>query len=110
MLETYINDLKASKKNITEFDEDLFYALVDKVKVNNYEAVLPKDTGKIANELMKDPYILNLTSLDSNFIERELENKMVEQIKTILIELGTGFSFVGNEYKVTLSDKDYYID
>ena len=34
VLETYINDLKASKKNITEFDEGLFYALVDKVKVN----------------------------------------------------------------------------
>ena len=34
MLETYINDLKTSKNNLTEFDEGLFYALVDKVKVN----------------------------------------------------------------------------
>ena len=34
VLKTYINDLKANKKNITEFDEGLFYALVDKVKVN----------------------------------------------------------------------------
>lgn len=34
VLETYINNLKASKKNITEFDEGLFYALDDKVKVN----------------------------------------------------------------------------
>ena len=34
VLETYINNLKASKNNITEFDERLFYALVDKVKVN----------------------------------------------------------------------------
>lgn len=34
VLETYINNLKASKKNITDFDEGLFYALVDRVKVN----------------------------------------------------------------------------
>ena len=89
---------------------DVYSRQVINEKVNNYELVLPENTGKIANELMKDPYILNLTSLDADFIERELENKMVEQIKTVLIELGTGFSFVGSEYKVTLSDKDYYID
>ena len=89
---------------------DVYSRQVVNEKVNNYELTLPENTGKIANELMKDPYILNLASLDADFIERELENKMVEQIKTILIELGTGFSFVGSEYKVTLSDKDYFID
>ena len=89
---------------------DVYSRQVINEKVNNYELTLPENTGKIANELMKDPYILNLASLDADFIERELENKMVEQIKTVLIELGTGFSFVGSEYKVTLSNKDYFID
>ena len=89
---------------------DVYSRQVNSEKVNNYELTLPENTGRIASELMKDPYILNLTSLDADFVERELENKMVEQIKTVLIELGTGFSFVGSEYKVTLSDKDYYID
>jgi hypothetical protein len=37
VLETYINDLKASKNKLTEFDEGLFYALVDRVKVNKNE-------------------------------------------------------------------------
>ena len=89
---------------------DVYSRQVLNEKSNNYDVALSENTGKIANELMKDPYILNLASLDADFIERELENKMVEQIKTVLIELGTGFSFVGSEYKVTLSDKDYYID
>ena len=39
VLETYINNLKASKKNITEFDEGLFYALVDRVIVNKNEII-----------------------------------------------------------------------
>ena len=89
---------------------DVYSRQVLNEKSNNFEVTLPKNSGKIANELMKDPYILNLTSLDADFAERELENKMVEQIKTVLIELGTGFSFVGSEYKVTLADNDYFID
>lgn len=89
---------------------DVYSRQVLNEKSNNYEVTLPENTGKIANELMKDPYILNLISLDADFAERELENKMVEQIKTVLIELGTGFSFVGSEYKVTLANNDYFID
>ncbi len=103
----YINE---TAKLAMQIKTDVYSRQVKSEKVNNYEFTLPENTGEIANELMKDPYILNLTSLDADFIERELENKMVEQIKTVLIELGTGFSFVGSEYKVTLSDKDYYID
>ena len=43
-------------------------------------------------------------------IETELEKAMVERIKTVLLELGNGFSFVGNQYKISVDDKDYFID
>ena len=59
---------------------------------------------------MKDPYILNLSNLKESHIETELEKAMVERIKTVLLELGNGFSFVGNQYKISVDDKDYYID
>ena len=45
-----------------------------------------------------------------NYIETELENAMVEKIKTVLLELGTGFSFVGNQYKIEVGNKEYFID
>ena len=35
---------------------------------------------------------------------------MVERIKTVLLELGNGFSFIGNQYKISVDDKDYFID
>lgn len=35
---------------------------------------------------------------------------LIEKIKDVLLELGKGFSFVGNQYKISMSDKDYYID
>lgn len=45
MLETYINDLKASKNKITGFDEGLFYALVDKVKVKKDKIIVKWKDG-----------------------------------------------------------------
>ena len=43
-------------------------------------------------------------------VERELEESMIERIRDVLLELGNGFSFIGNQYKITVSDNDYYID
>ena len=48
---------------------------------------------------MKAHYILNFTFFDTNFIERKLENKMVEQIQTMFIEHSYGFSFIENQLK-----------
>lgn len=64
----------------------------------------------LAKNMMKDPYVLNLTRLKENYIESELEQEMIKKIKTILLELGNGFSFVGNQYKIEIGKKDYYID
>jgi hypothetical protein len=45
VLETYINDLKASKNKLTGFDEGLFYALVDRVKVNKNDITIIRKDG-----------------------------------------------------------------
>ena len=79
-------------------------------KPNNFTDTLVKPQSDLAKDLMKDPYILNLTTLKENYIEMELEQAMVEKIKTVLLELGNGFSFVGNQYKITVGNEDYFID
>ncbi len=79
-------------------------------KPNNFNKSLPKPQSELAKDMMKDPYILNLTGLKQNYIETELEQTMVEKIKTVLLELGNGFSFVGNQYKLEVGNKEYFID
>lgn len=79
-------------------------------KTNNFENTLINPQNDLANERMKDPYVFDITTLKNDYVERELENAMVERIKNILIELDTGFSFVGNQYKITVGDNDYFID
>lgn len=79
-------------------------------KQNNFETTLINPQSDLARDIMKDPYILNLTTLKENYIETELENAMVDKIKTVLLELGNGFSFIGNQYKLTVGNEDYFID
>ena len=89
---------------------DIYKRQIKSNKLNNFENTLIDSQSDMANEMMKDPYIFNLAALRKNYIEKELEKAMVERIKNVLIELGTGFSFVGNQYKIVVDDNDYFID
>ena len=93
-----------------QIKSDLYARQVLGDKPNNFENTLQASQSKLAKDMMKDPYILNLSNLKESFIETELEKAMVEKIKTVLLELGNGFSFVGNQYKISVDDKDYFID
>ena len=79
-------------------------------KLNNFNKTLPNPQGKMAKEIMKDPYIFDITTLRKDYIEKELETAMVDKIKMTLLALGNGFSFVGNQYRITVDNEDYFID
>lgn len=79
-------------------------------KLNNFNKTLPNPQDKIAKEIMKDPYIFDITTLRKDYIEKELETAMVDKIKMTLLALGNGFSFVGNQYRITVENEDYFID
>ena len=79
-------------------------------KVNNFQNTLPDVQSDLAMQTMKDPYLFEFIALKGKVKELEIENAMINKIKDVLIELGNGFAFVGNQYKLTVSDKDYFID
>ena len=66
--------------------------------------------SKMAKDVMKDPYIFELLNLKENAAEKEIEGLMLERIKNLLLEFGKGFSFIGNQYKISTENNDYYID
>lgn len=83
-------------------------ALLD--KKNNFKNTLIEPQSDLANDLQKDPYIFNLPLLKEKYVEKELEESMVERIRDVLLEFGKGFSFIGNQYKLTVGNNDYFID
>lgn len=94
---------------VYQIETDLYNRQGKAIKHNNFNITL-KQNSDLANNLMKEPYVFDLIELTEDYKERELENKMLEKLKNVLLELGNGFSFVGNQYKITIDDQDFYID
>ena len=79
-------------------------------KITNFNLTLPSVQSDLAMQTMKDPYIFDFIVLKGQVKEKQIEDAMIDKIKNVLIELGNGFAFVGNQYKITVSDTDYFID
>ena len=79
-------------------------------KQNNFENTLPIHLSEQANEALKSEYNLDFLGINNSVLERELENRLIENIRDLLLELGYGFSFIGNQYRLKLNQKEYFID
>ena len=79
-------------------------------KVNNFEKILPHAESEMIEQAMKDPYIFDFVTSKRSLAEKELEEEMVKSVSTLLLELGKGFAFVGNQYHIKVGDSDFYID
>jgi predicted nuclease of restriction endonuclease-like (RecB) superfamily len=79
-------------------------------KHNNFAHTLPEHLQDQANEILKTTYNLEILGLKHPLKERELERRLVKKIKFFLLELGTGFTFIGNQHRLTHNDKDYFVD
>ncbi len=79
-------------------------------KSNNFDVSLPTKLSELAQDMIKSEYNLEFLEVEKNAHEREVENKLFENIKNFLLELGYGFSFIGNQYKLELGENEYYID
>lgn len=84
-------------------------AITDK-KINNFSQTLPAQQSILANQIMKDPYVFDFLDLGEEIQERDIEKALIEKIRDFLIELGSGFAFVGQQYHLEVGGEDFYID
>lgn len=93
-----------------QIDSGVYERQVLAEKLTNFNEKLPLPQSELARDIMKDPYIFELEGIKDDYIEKDIENAMLEKIKNVLLELGKGFSFVGSQYKISTENQDYYID
>ena len=79
-------------------------------KITNFEERLPSPQSELAVQTMKDPYIFDFIPFKEDMIEKDIENALVQDVTNLLLELGTGFAFVGNQYHLNVAGDDFYID
>ena len=86
------------------------FAFQQQLKSNNFEEILPKPHSKFANEVFRNSYNLGFLGVVDPMIEMNLEKRLVERIKQFILELGKGFSFIGNQYCLEFNNKEYFVD
>ncbi|MFH1561923.1 MAG: PDDEXK nuclease domain-containing protein [Nitrospirota bacterium] len=79
-------------------------------KQHNFPKVLPAHLAEQADEVIKSVYNLDFLGITKPVLERELEKRLLEKIKHFIMELGYGFSFLGNQYRLTLGNNEYFVD
>jgi len=77
---------------------------------NNFVQVLPSDQSALVKETFKDPYFFDFLQLGDEASEREIEDSLTSQIGKFLLELGSGFAYMGRQYKLEVGGQEYYLD
>lgn len=79
-------------------------------KISNFEGRLPAPQSELAIQTMKDPYVFDFIPFKEDMVEKDIEKALVKDITKLLLELGTGFAFLGNQYHLNVGGDDFYID
>jgi len=87
-------------------------SLYDRSKkaINNFDNNLPSIQSDLAKEITKDPYCFDFLSLSEKYNEKELEDALMDNLTKFLLELGSGFAFVGRQYRLEVAGEEFFID
>ena len=95
---------------VHQIESSLYQRQVLAEKVSNFENRLPSPQSELAAQTMKDPYVFDFITFKEDMMERDVEQALVRDVTRLLLELGTGFAFLGNQYHLNVGGDDFYID
>jgi predicted nuclease of restriction endonuclease-like (RecB) superfamily len=78
--------------------------------ITNFTKTLPTPQSDMAQQSLKDPYIFDFLTLHKDYVERDIEHALIDNVQKLLLELGKGFAFIGRQYHLNVGGNDYYLD
>ena len=78
--------------------------------VTNFALTLPEEQSDLAQAMTKDPYRFDFLTLREKYDEKELKDALINKAEKFLIELGTGFAYMGREVRIEVGDTEKFID
>ncbi len=78
--------------------------------LTNFTRTLPDATSDLAQEMTKDPYNFAFAGITGRYNEGKLKDALLANIEKFLLELGTGFAYVGKEFRLQIGQKEKFID
>ena len=95
---------------VHQIESSLYERQVIADKISNFENRLASPQSELAVQTMKDPYVFDFIPFKEDMVERDIEQALVQDITKLLLELGAGFAFLGNQYHINVGGDDFYID
>lgn len=113
----YLNECINTRWSVRELQRQIDSLLYERLTLSaNKEKVLElAEKGQVlksCKDLVKDPFVLEFLDIKENtdYLESDLEKNILEHLKEFLLELGKGFSYVGNQVRLTLEEDHFYPD
>ena len=113
----YLNECINSRWSVRELQRQRDSLLYERLTLSaDKEKILElSEKGQIlsrSEDLVKDPFVLEFLDIKENtdYLESDLEKNIIEHLKEFLLELGKGFSYVGNQVRLTLDEEHFYPD
>jgi len=101
---------------VRELDRQISSQLFERLAISKNDAEISKlsSEGQIIenpDDIIKEPYVLEFLDLEhKKYSENELETKIIDNLEHFLLELGTGFAFVGRQKRFSFENKHFYVD
>lgn len=93
---------------LLQIDSDLYHR--QGKAITNFSQTLPDVQSDLAKSIFKDPYNFGFLGMAGLQRESDIERKLTEKITDFLLELGSGFAFVGRQYHIVVDGDDFYVD
>ena len=113
----YLNECINSSWSVRELQRQRDSLLYERLIISaDKEKILElSEKGQVlksSKDLVKDPFVLEFLDIkeNTNYLENDLEKNIIEHLKEFLLELGKGFSYVGNQVRLTLEEEHFYPD
>ncbi|MCG2737595.1 MAG: PDDEXK nuclease domain-containing protein [Candidatus Methanoperedenaceae archaeon] len=109
-LQTTIKNRYSRSVLLHQIEADAYANFLLHPPQHNFAIALPENMFEQTQESIKSVYLLDFLDINKPITEKQLETSMVEKVKRLMMELGYGFCFIGNQYLITLGEKEYFID
>ena len=116
--EFYIELCKREKWSSRQLKERIQPMLYERTAISKKpERTIQQDLEILKNEqklnpdlVFRDPYFLDFLGLSDQYSEKDLEASIIAELQRFITELGTDFAFLARQKRITIDDRDYYID
>ena len=116
--EFYIEMCKLETWSVRAFRERIQSMLYERTALSkNPEKTIQNDLELLKNErklnhdlVFRDPYFLDFLGLKDSYSEKDLETSIIVELQRFITELGSDFAFLARQKRITIDDRDYYID